>query len=239
LHPNVALDSARRGGAPTTRKVRFIDLSYGRKLFEVVHMDDSAIPPPVESELAMMAAAAVEWADVVVVTDFGHGMMTPKIREIVARARFLAVNAQTNSANIGFNLITKYRKADYVCIDAPEARLAMADRDAPLEELVSRTLPAAIDCPRFVVTHGRNGCVAWCDGEDPVRAPAFTRTAIDTMGAGDAFFSVTAPLVAAGGAMEDIAFVGNAAGALKVNIVGHRKSIQKPDLIKYCQTILK
>ncbi|MCA3265815.1 MAG: cytidyltransferase, partial [Azospirillum sp.] len=72
-----------------------------------------------------------------------------------------------------------------------------------------------------------------------VRAPAFTRTAIDTMGAGDAFFAVTAPLVAAGGAMEDIAFVGNAAGALKVNIVGHRKSIQKPDLVKYCQTILK
>ncbi|MCA3265861.1 MAG: adenylyltransferase/cytidyltransferase family protein, partial [Azospirillum sp.] len=150
LFPNIALTAATRPGAPTTRKIRFVDLSYGRKLFEVVHMDDTAIPRAVERELSEMVAAAVDWADVVVVADFGHGMMTPRIREIVGRAQFLAVNAQTNSANIGFNLITKYKKADYICIDAPEARLATADRDAPLEDIVSRQLPAAIDCPRFV-----------------------------------------------------------------------------------------
>jgi sugar/nucleoside kinase (ribokinase family) len=62
---------------------------------------------------------------------------------------------------------------------------------------------------------------------------------IDTVGAGDAFFTVTAPLVAIGGQMVDIGFVGNAAGALKVGIVGHRKSVEKVPLMKFVTALLK
>ena len=52
----------------------------------------------------------------------------PSIRTLSACSLFLAVNTQSNSANMGYNLITKYPRADYVCIDAPEARLAVSDR---------------------------------------------------------------------------------------------------------------
>ena len=33
---------------------------------------------------------------------------------------------------IGYNLITKYKSADYICIDEPEFRLAMHDKNTPL-----------------------------------------------------------------------------------------------------------
>jgi sugar/nucleoside kinase (ribokinase family) len=59
------------------------------------------------------------------------------------------------------------------------------------------------------------------------------------MGAGDAFFSVTAPMVAAGGDMHHVGFIGNAVGALKVGIVGHRRSVEKSALLKYLITLLK
>ena len=36
------------------------------------------------------------------------------------KSKFLAINCQTNSANLGFNLITKYPKSDFICIDEPE-----------------------------------------------------------------------------------------------------------------------
>jgi hypothetical protein len=49
---------------------------------------------------------------------------------------FVAVSAQTNSANHGFNLITKYDRADYIVIDEPEARLAAQDRDSPLADVI-------------------------------------------------------------------------------------------------------
>jgi hypothetical protein len=46
-------------------------------------------------------------------------------------------------------------------------------------------------------------------------------------------------LAAAGGSMDRLAFIGNAAGAIKVGIVGHRKSVEKVPLIKFLTTLLK
>jgi sugar/nucleoside kinase (ribokinase family) len=65
------------------------------------------------------------------------------------------------------------------------------------------------------------------------------RQVVDTVGAGDAFLSVTAPLVAAGGALDRIGFIGNVVGALKVEIVGHRRSIDKPSLVKSLNALLR
>ena len=69
--------------------------------------------------------------------------------------------------------------------------------------------------------------------------PAFTRTVVDTIGAGDAFLAVTSPLVAAGTPLDMAGFIGNAVGALKVGIVGHRSSVEKPQLVKYITSLLK
>ena len=71
------------------------------------------------------------------------------------------------------------------------------------------------------------------------RIPAFTNMVVDTVGAGDAFFAVTAPLVAAGVPMDQVGFIGNAAGAIKVGIVGHRRAVEKVPLVKLLTAILK
>ena len=71
------------------------------------------------------------------------------------------------------------------------------------------------------------------------RVPAFTRQVVDTVGAGDAFLAVTSPIVAAGTNMEVAGFIGNAVGALKVGIVGHRQSVEKIPVKKYITTLLK
>jgi sugar/nucleoside kinase (ribokinase family) len=225
---------------PTTRKRRFIDADYLRKLFEVYFMDDAPLTGAPEAQLIAAIAKQAPGCDVVVVADFGHGMITSRVRdELIRRSRFLAVNTQTNSANLGFNLITKYSRADYICIDAPEARLATSEPHLELELIASEKLPAAVNCSRLILTHGRHGCVTYDRKVGVRRIPAFTGRAIDTMGAGDAFLSVTAPMVATGGDMEMIGFIGNAVGAMKVGIVGHRQSIEKIPLIKYLATLLK
>ena len=48
-------------------------------------------------------------------------------KNIIKKSKYLAINCQTNSANLGFNLITKYPKSDYICIDEPELRLAASN----------------------------------------------------------------------------------------------------------------
>ncbi len=241
LKPNVHLHVMRVADRPTTRKLRYVNAgAYMRKLFEVYFMDDRPLPPDEQARLADIAIDKVKAADVVVVNDFGHGMISRDlIGSLKQNARFLAVNAQTNAGNQGYNLISKYRNADYVCIDAPEARLATGDKFSEIATVVGQVLPDLIACRKAIVTHGSAGAYAYAPTEGVTRIPAFTKTVVDTVGAGDAFFAVTAPLVAAGGRMSDVGFVGNAAGAIKVGIVGHRQSVEKIPLMKFVTTLLK
>lgn len=241
LKPNVRLHLVRVGDRPTTRKLRFVDQgAYMRKLFEVYFMDDRPLSEGDRESLVALVAGKARQSDLVIVTDFGHGMINPEVvKSLRENARFLAVNAQTNAGNQGYNLISKYRRADYICIDAPEARLATGDKYSDIADVVGEVLPRITDCRKAIVTHGSYGSYAYSPGEGVTRIPAFTKTVIDTVGAGDAFFAVTAPLVAAGGRMADVGFVGNAAGAIKVGIVGHRQSVEKIPLMKFVTTLLK
>lgn len=205
-----------------TRKVRFVEPNYFRKLAEV-HYEE--------------ADATIQFfkdVDVVVLTDFGHGAIgSIESERWSAEKHFIAVNAQTNSANIGFNLITKYPRADYIVIDEPEARLAASDRDGHIEDVVHKLAHGR--CERFVVTHGRHGAYGYDHGRF-MHAPTFSGIPLDTMGAGDAFLAVTAPM-AKTGAMEDLLLIGNAAGALKTQIIGHRKPVTKEALIGYLASL--
>ena len=162
--------------------------------------------------------------DLVVVTDFGHDSMTKEMIERVTReARFLAVNTQTNATNFGFNVITRYPRADFVVIDELEARLAAQDKGAPIEDIILK-----LGFPKIIVTRGIHGAIGF-DGAFE-RQEALTDKVLDTMGAGDAFLSVTSPYAAAGFSMRDLIRIGNAAGAIKVGIVGHRSSVTKEAL---------
>lgn len=240
LHANVRPHFLYRPGVPTTRKSRFVDPGHMRKLFEVYHFDDTPLNGCLEASLCEAIGDKAKDFDVVIVADFGHGMMSSRaIHTVIEKSPFLAVNAQTNSANHGFNLITKYKSADYICIDAPEARLAMSDRFSDLGELITERLINEIECSRVAVTHGQEGCIVYAPGSGIHRIPAFTQQVVDTVGAGDAFLSVTSPLSALSVDMETVGFIGNAVGALKVGIVGHRNSVEKVPLMKYLTALLK
>lgn len=239
LCPNVQLMPVRRRGAPTTRKVRFIDRSYLRKLFEVYHFDDAPLSARLQRRFDSMIKERAADYDVVIVNDFGHGLIANSTIEALSdSARFLAINAQTNSANLGFNMVTKYKRADLVCIDGPEARLAVRDKYSDPATIVSHSLPKMMNCDKFALTLGRDGCAIWREGEAVQTIPAFANSVVDLVGAGDAFLAVSAPLSAVGASMQDIGFAGNVAGAIKVGIVGHRKSIDKPTLIKSMRGLL-
>lgn len=240
MRSNVTIHAAYRAGFPMTRKTRYVDQYSMRKLFEVYHMDDTDISGDVYNFISDFLRKSKENYDLIIVNDFGHGMISEgNIKNIVDDVKFLAVNTQTNSANFGFNLITKYPKADYVCIDGAEARLAMRDKQSPMDILIREKLASSISCPRIIVTQGAQGCTGYALDEAVCEVPAFADKVIDTVGAGDAFLAVSAPVLAAGGTLRQAAFIGNIAGALKVGIVGHRSSIEKAALLKAISSLLR
>lgn len=205
---------------PVVRKVRFVDANYLRKMFQVDYYDGKGGRP----------WNRFDDYDCVAVTDFGHGEI--KDAKVFRDAPFLAVSAQTNASNIGFNLITKYPAADYIVIDEPEARLAAVDQDGHIEDVIEKL--ARGRCDKFIVTHGLHGAYGYDHGRFH-HCKAFAERAIDTMGAGDAFFAVTAPMSKTG-SIEDLLLIGNAAATLKCNIIGHRASVTKEALVDFLQS---
>jgi rfaE bifunctional protein nucleotidyltransferase chain/domain len=239
LTPEVNLLPFYRDGARTTVKSRLVDPGYVKKLIEIAYLVDEPLPAAVQAAITRRIDQTIADYDVVIVNDFGHGLIDDDLIDLLCRkARFLAVNAQTNSANRGFNLVTKYPRADFVCIDEPEARLAVADRYSPIDAVVEK-LRKRMHCPNFIITHGRFGSVVAAEDREIERIPVLTRQVVDTIGAGDAFFSVSAPLVGSGCDPFLAGFIGNAVGAMKIRIVGHRHHITRPEVVKYLTSLLK
>ncbi|HAH33032.1 MAG TPA: cytidyltransferase [Elusimicrobia bacterium] len=239
LKPNISAKFFFRGDAPTTVKRRFIENAFLSKLFEVCFMEDTPLPGTVERELHLYLKSIIKRYDLVLAGDFGHGFIGENTVDfLAAKARFLAVSAQTNSANAGFNLITKYPRADYLCIDESELRLAMRSRFDKIEDLMMR-IAEKVKYRKAVITRGHRGSIAYSPKEGFSSAPVFSREIVDRMGAGDAFLSVTAPCAAAGCPAEVLGFIGNAVGALKVLIVGNRSPVEPVQLYKFITTLLK
>jgi sugar/nucleoside kinase (ribokinase family) len=203
------------------RKTRFVQAGFNHKLFEVYA--DHAVQSLLNGD---ELNEAVKASDIVIVMDFGHGLIDDSIREILYGAKFLAVSAQTNAGNHGFNPVTKYRHADYICVDYQEARLAVGDQWGALETVIER-LCERMGTGRLIVTEGRRGA-SWRGG----RCPALESHPVDTIGAGDCFMAYTAPLVATGLALADVALVGCIAAGMKTEIVGHRKSVNPETVLE-------
>jgi rfaE bifunctional protein nucleotidyltransferase chain/domain len=239
LKPNIKPKFFYREDTSTVIKRRFVDPAFLTKMFAVYFLDDHPLPEPVEQEVFGYLKASIEDYDLVIVADFGHGFIGQSIINVLCEeAKFLAVNAQTNSSNSGFNLITKYSRADYVCVDEPEIRIATHDRFGEVEDLIIN-ISEKLGCGRIAITRGHKGSLTYMAEDSFFDIPVFSTEVVDRIGAGDAYLSITSPCVAAGIPMDVIGFIGNAAGALAVCIVGNRSSVEPIPLFKFITALLK
>ncbi len=219
-------------------KLRYVDSDFNRKILDVYDKRFLTLDDEERDTLrAQIEEDALGWADVTIVLDFGHGLLGPFERKQLQYAAWLAVNAQTNAGNYGFNPVTNYDDGvKFVCIDEPEARLAIQDQFKPLERVID-DLAAMNGCSKYLITRGRNGAY-WDDIDGGGEAPPLAHGGIDTMGAGDAVMAVAAPLVHVGLELELAAFVGNIAGAIKIGTVGHRTHVKRNEIIQTVEALL-
>lgn len=239
LAPNVHPVFFYRADAPTIVKRRFLREPTLQKMLEVWMLNPDPVPGQVRGEIAAFLAREARNYDLVIVNDYGHGFFEPPLVEATCQhARFLALNAQTNLGNFGYNLVTKYPRADYVCIDELEAALAVGRRGADLEQ-VARHLADRLQAQRVTITRGHRGSLGYAAGEGFFPTPVLSTRVVDRVGAGDAYLAVTAPLVALGAPMDVVGLVGNAAGALAVLIVGNERPVEQVALVRFLTALMK
>ncbi len=239
LNPRITTHFVRLPGAPTILKRRFLEEYLAAKLFEVYEMKQEAMPGAVEAEFCEQLERLAPQFDLVLVADYGHGVMTPRAVELACqRSRFLAVNTQVNAGNRGFNTISKYPRADYVSLGEPEVRLearSLTGELRPLTETIARRLGTR----QFLVTRGSSGCLVFDPSEGFVQVPAFAIRVVDRVGAGDAVLALTAPCAALGVPALMLGFIANVVGAEACTIMGHRSSIEPTSLFRHITSLMK
>jgi cytidyltransferase-like protein len=224
-------------------KQRFVDPRMeGKelsKLFSVNYLREDGITPAMEKEALRRLRKVLPQTDVVLIMDFGHGLMTPSIRKYLQKeARMLVVNCQTNSNNFAFNLINrKYRRADAFALDSAEIHLAAGEKDIHFETEL-RVLAKTLGARAAWLTQGSVETVGWSPKEGFVWCEPLAKTVVDTVGAGDAFISM-ATLAAAKRLPLDLAtLLGQLAGAEAVGIVGNERPISKTSVLKGAMSLL-
>lgn len=239
LNPKIDARFVYRKDSPTIVKRRLIEHYFFTKMLEVYTINDAVLSPEDNKAFCRKLEEVVPQYDVVVVTDFGHSMMTPEAVQVVSsRAKFLAVNAQANAGNMGYNVISKYPRADYITLAEKEMRLEARDHRGDLRRMIE-DCSRRLKCGRICVTCGKNGSICYSTKEGFFQVPALALKVVDRVGAGDAFLAISALCVAQGAPMEMVGFIGNAVGAWAVATVCNDRSIERVGLIKQIETLLK
>jgi len=213
------------------------------KLVEVlVHILSNILdfcPRGTEVSVCQKLEAIIENYDLVVVADFGHGLMQDRVRELVQeKAKFLALNCQTNSNNHGFNIIDRqYQRVDAFSLDEQELLLSAGKRemDSP-SELAS--LQNRLGAEYAWLTRGANETIGIKLHEPAVHIPVLEKQVTDTVGAGDALFSLVALSACMGLDVKIATFLGQLAGAQAVNIIGNASGVKRDVLLKGGMTLL-
>ena len=209
------------------------------KLFSINYIDETPPSDATRKRLMESVRAEMKSCDVVLLADFGHGLMQAELRDLVqSEAPFLVLNCQTNSNNHGFNIITRqYRRADAFSLDLQEIMLSCGHR-APDCDRELADIAARFESKYAWLTRGSVVTIGQAPAADPVYIPPLVTDVTDTVGAGDAFFSL-AGLAAARGLPLDVAtFLGQLAGAQAVNIVGNEHPVSRPALLKAAMSLL-
>ncbi len=242
LSANVRSKFFVRPDASTNIKRRYVEPAFLTKMFQIAFLNDTELPPKLNAEICTYLENTLGDYDLVIVADYGHGFISESIKKVLCdKSPFLAINVQTNSANQGYNLVTKYPRADYISIDEPELRLAMQQRYRPIKELVEE-FAAKFPGTVVTITRGHNGSMTITPENYPgthfFEAASVSSRVVDRVGAGDAYFALSSLVAAKKADAEVIGFVGNAAGSMAVGVVCNRSSIQAVPVYKFIKALL-
>jgi rfaE bifunctional protein nucleotidyltransferase chain/domain len=175
-----------------------------------------------------------------IITDFGHGFFDTKILNIIEKKNvFFTVNTQTNSSNFGYNLFTKYKSSNYLCLDLLEARLGLKDNSSDENFLIKKLISKIKNS--FSVTVGSKGAYYFNYKQKKLyKSPAFSKEIIDPTGAGDSYFAMSSLLQYVQCKSVFIPFLSNVYASQKLIQLGHKihKNI-KVDFLKSITALLK
>lgn len=236
LAKNIELKAFLKKNAPTNVKKRYVDYYRNNKLFKVEYINDAPISEPLTNEIVDCISKEINKYDLIIVADFGHGFINSPIRSVLENnSKFLSINAQSNSSNMGYNYINHYKKPDFIIMNEEELRLPLMQRFEEIQYVI-KEFHKRFKYNKFLVTQGKQGCIFFNRGKIS-KAPVVAHQVVDTVGAGDAVFAIASLLSYINIDDNLLPFISNCAGAIKAGYMGNKESVTKEKLLNFIKKI--
>ena len=238
LKYNIQIDCIKKSNSPTILKTRFVDNYTKTKILGVYDINDELLNKSEEADFCSKLADNLDIYDIVIVVDYGHGLITPKVVKLLEKkSKYLAINTQINAFNIMFHGIYKYSRTNYVCIHERELRHDYRNRHDSTQYL-TRNLYEKLIAETIVITRGNKGSIAY-ENNKFSKCPAYAKKVVDRIGSGDTLFAITSLCFAAGIPTNLSLFIGNLAAGETVGSMGTGTNLKKINLLKCIDTLLK
>ena len=239
LKENIRYHYVNKSNSPTIVKTRIIDSYSKSKQLGIYEINDELLSKREENKFCSIAEEIISEADVVIVCDYCHGLITPQIGDfIIEKSKYLAINTQQNAANIGFHRISKYSKADYVCIHEGELRQEFRSRTKDIRDLIIM-LSNKLQIKNIVITRGDKGSISYNEEGEFLECPAYATNIVDRIGAGDTFLAMTSLCFSSGIFADLTLFLGNLSTSQVLSVMGNSKSLSKTSLLRAVKALLK
>lgn len=225
--------------SPTILKKRFLDEVSKSKVLGVYSLNDELISKKQEVLLKKSFSRLSKNSDLTILSDYGHGMISKDFRKVlIKKSNFVAVNVQVNAANIGYHTLRNYRSIDFMIINEVELRHEMRSKDKKIEILI-KELSKNQNIKYLVVTRGLSGAILYEKKTNKFYfIDAFSKSAVDKIGAGDAMLSIMAICLYNKVDVDLSLLISSLAAAQSVNTIGNKEFINKAKLLKELEHIL-
>ena len=212
IEPHLIVDPAR----PTTRKIRFVSEHYSTHLLRADWEVTKPIGDATESKLIDAATAVLPRSDVVVLSDYAKGTLTPRvIRAVIEAARALDKPVIVDPKAMNYEV---YRGATVITPNRKELGEATRRPTSTMDEIAAAAAELADDVgsQAVLVTLSEEGLMLHVDGEQPVHIPADPVKIRDVSGAGDTVVATLAVMLALDADFESAARAAKAAASVVV-----------------------
>lgn len=202
----------------STVKTRFVGMN--QQMLRADHESDAALAETLESDVLAQISALLPGVQVLVLSDYGKGVLTPRVaRAAIAAARKQGVPVIVDPKGRDY---TRYAGATIITPNKRELAEATGQVLAGDNEIVSaaRELIDLHDIHSILVTRSQDGMSAITNDGAVTHLKAEAREVFDVSGAGDTVVSVLAAAIAADMSLADAAALANVAGGLVVGKVG-------------------
>jgi rfaE bifunctional protein kinase chain/domain/rfaE bifunctional protein nucleotidyltransferase chain/domain len=240
LNKKIKLSYIVKDNSQTIVKEKYIQSNDNRKVFSSYSFNDTSMSKKKNEEFNKYLNKFIKKYDLIIISDYAHGLISSQIAKIIyKKSNFLSINCQINSSNINSHTLKKYKNYELLVINESELRHEFRDNFSNIKLLIKK-ISVDLKILNIIVTQGSLGAILYSSKERKFyTCPAFASKIVDKVGAGDAMLALSSICLKLNIDKNLLLLIGSLASSQVVETIGNSKSVNKMDLLKSINYLLK